>query len=1049
MSSTAHKVLCATIILMIAWGNYCSAATPSLAPDKQPGIMSAEQYAAQVISGWPKHYGPIITDQIATCIASSGQFGKGFGYSGFYIPSEAQWSFETPAGSGHEYLYGGGIWIGGIVGRDTLVSVATDGWLQTQEFFPTGFGTGSLGGTVNPIPSCSEIALRSICDDTLHAGATYRPDVIDGRTHIPLNIEVAQRGYAWETGRESYLALFDMVISNIGDDTIHGGYVGFYFDADIGPLSFGYFDDLAGAVAGQALAYAVDNDGELTDSDDGNYDRAFAFKFIRSSMPTSDTSFHWWVSNGDPAFDYGPMMRVNYRDFGTGGRGTPEGDRNKYHLLSREEWDFDQVMTGSIRPDDPIWLYPFDTNVVRPLDHGWDTRFLVSVGPYDLFPDSSVRIQYALLTADSIHTDPHIMDLIDFAPELYAATLGLDRLVQIAHVAESLSALLLDPRLPPHGLSIESMRADSATLSWDPWVYNTVAGYGLFVDEIPPSAYRHEGVPPPWYQLPASTPYVVTNTSRASVRDLDPYRAYTVTVAHAANNKFGEISEPVIVKLPTPAQAPVLGDTMLFVRDGEHATVRWSPSLGGVVRQYNVYRFDDITSARNRYLRHYSELRYDSAVDSVGIDGRVYYYYQMPPHAVLSADQLEYADPEPVDGAVYVVTATDTAGFESGFSGEVVSWIVHPPTKDILVLSHGLRQGTYTYEDSIDQFYHRVLNGYAYDLYSVVDTLSACQPVVPACMDWRIFTRYKLVIVDDNLRDNILRGWYEDETAGFTKYLINGGALVYCGQFANIAASTFSVFTVPAWYEKRHALLQNYFGLDSVFGIGLLYYKNNSTEPYVDSLLGFSYAEPTGDAPQISYAEDRLVFQPYLTSAWPAMSPPSVAAFAASDDAEIIYRFRSLDPARSRVEGSPVGLLKLTDQILTVTLGFHLWYMQETQARQLVDWVMRKVDVVTDIPNSEQPALPHLNLSQNYPNPFNPNTTIEFTLARTTQVRIDVYNILGQTVRTLLDEERAAGSHTIVWDGNDQRGNMAASGIYLYRMQTGGTSVVKKMVLIR
>jgi hypothetical protein len=228
-----------------------------------------------------------------------------------------------------------------------------------------------------------------------------------------------------------------------------------------------------------------------------------------------------------------------------------------------------------------------------------------------------------------------------------------------------------------------------------------------------------------------------------------------------------------------------------------------------------------------------------------------------------------------------------------------------------------------------------------------------------------------------------------------------------------------------------------------------LYYKNNSTEPYVDSLLGFSYAEPTGDAPQISYAEDRLVFQPYLTSAWPAMSPPSVAAFAASDDAEIIYRFRSLNPARSRVEGSPVGLLKLTDQILTVTLGFHLWYMQETQARQLVDWVMRKVDVVTDIPNSEQPALPHLNLSQNYPNPFNPNTTIEFTLARTTQVRIDVYNILGQTVRTLLDEERAAGSHTIVWDGNDQRGNMAASGIYLYRMQTGGTSVVRKMVLIR
>ncbi|MCM2271728.1 MAG: T9SS type A sorting domain-containing protein [candidate division Zixibacteria bacterium] len=1042
------RTLFCAIIGVTALENYCAASAPFADEQLHPSIFTAQEYVSHIGTEWPKHYGLILTEQISTCLASSGQFGDGFGYYGYSIPSDVGYSFETPAGSGHEYLFGGGLWIGGIINGDTLVSVATDGWLQMQEFYPSGFRPGNLSGTVFPISSCAPTALRSACDDTIHTGMNYLPDAIDPRPHIPLGIKVAQRAYSWSSGRESYCALFDLVISNIGNDTIHQGYVGFYFDADIG-ATMGYFDDLAGGIQGQGIGYVVDNDGELPFPDEGIFDRSFSFKFIRSSIPVRDTNFNWWVSNGNPVYDYGPMKKVNYRDFGTGARGTPEGDRNKYHLLSKREWDFDQVMTSTIRPDDPIWVYPADTLLVRNLSNGWDTRFLMSVGPFELPPDSSVRLQCALITADSIHSDIHIMDLIWLAPELYTASLGLDRLSRTGHLADSLATLLLDPMLPPHGLTADHIWDDSSLVSWDFWGYNNIDGYRLYGEVIPKSAFRHEGVPPPWYRTTPAQVFAESTSPEVVLRELNRYSAYSLAVGHVANNEIGQLSDPLQVKLPTPLSAPVTRDSMLFVLDGEPSTITWDHATGGDRRQYNIYRFADSSEARRRYRKHYSEIYDEAAADSVTASGRVYYYYEMPPYASVEPTSNEFTDPEPANGNVYVVTAIDTAGYESDFSEETVVWTVFPPTKDILVLTHSQRIGTYTIEDSIDQFYHRVLTGYRYDIYSVADTLSRCQPVIPACLDWRDFTRYRLVIADDNLRDYVLRGWYENDVGGFTKYLMNGGAIVYCGQFANIGIPEFNGFTQPNWYRKSHPFVSQFFGIDSIFSTGLLYYKNNATAPYQDTILGFSYAEPSTDAPQLCYAADRLLFPSYLTDYWPATTPPAVAAFRADSSVEVIYRFRSVYPSQSRVEGAPVGLLREDDSLLTISLGFHLWYMEEVQARQFVDWVMNKVQIPLDSPEDDDPTLPEMTLRQNYPNPFNPTTTIEFTLPRNEQVKIDIYNIIGQTVRSLVDEHRSAGTHKIIWDGKDQRGNPAATGIYLYRMQTGETSFVKKMILVR
>jgi len=85
----------------------------------------------------------------------------------------------------------------------------------------------------------------------------------------------------------------------------------------------------------------------------------------------------------------------------------------------------------------------------------------------------------------------------------------------------------------------------------------------------------------------------------------------------------------------------------------------------------------------------------------------------------------------------------------------------------------------------------------------------------------------------------------------------------------------------------------------------------------------------------------------------------------------------------------------------------------------------------------------------NYPNPFNPETTIKFELPVYTKVKLTVYNILGQEVATLINEERAAGFHAIKWDGRNAFGRRVASGIYIYRLEAKDFVRSKKMLMVK
>jgi hypothetical protein len=104
--------------------------------------------------------------------------------------------------------------------------------------------------------------------------------------------------------------------------------------------------------------------------------------------------------------------------------------------------------------------------------------------------------------------------------------------------------------------------------------------------------------------------------------------------------------------------------------------------------------------------------------------------------------------------------------------------------------------------------------------------------------------------------------------------------------------------------------------------------------------------------------------------------------------------------------------------------------------------VIEEPDTTTAVPET-------FALYQNFPNPFNPETTIHYDLPVDTEVELVIFNVLGQKVRTLVDQKEKAGAKSVPWNGCDDRGLPLGSGTYLLRMRSGDFLEVKKMVLLR
>ncbi|MBI9031733.1 T9SS type A sorting domain-containing protein [bacterium] len=112
----------------------------------------------------------------------------------------------------------------------------------------------------------------------------------------------------------------------------------------------------------------------------------------------------------------------------------------------------------------------------------------------------------------------------------------------------------------------------------------------------------------------------------------------------------------------------------------------------------------------------------------------------------------------------------------------------------------------------------------------------------------------------------------------------------------------------------------------------------------------------------------------------------------------------------------------------------------------ILPFTFRTVNYVS---NENSELVPNITSLSNFPNPFNPETTINFSLNKGSHIKLEVFNILGQHINTLVNEYKSSGNHGVLWAGKDKNNNNLSSGIYLYKMTAGGQTKLNKMILIK
>ena len=355
--------------------------------------------------------------------------------------------------------------IGGIVGRDTLVSVG--------EFFPATFEEQILNDeqikvfSINDPITDEEHQALSQQDisftyyDTLADPSLVGANPYDNRPHRPLNLRIRHKSYAWSFDNIDDFVLFDLTVENVGLKRITKMYIGIELLGNVSGLRPLRDDQARGEICGILrsfdasefgladcfsyqeidIAWVAGRNGEPNPSS-GEFDiysptEVVGIRILNAKLPGQSISFNWWHTGGIlPGTDFGPRQRgtteAPFRDFG-GRLGTPGSDNNMYYVLSSGEIDYNQLLTA-LDHSASGWLPPPLNADSMAMARGLAiSARLLSIGPFDLAPGEVAPISFAYIGGEGFHTDPKNLDNWNpNQPQKYIDNLDLSDLIKNA-----------------------------------------------------------------------------------------------------------------------------------------------------------------------------------------------------------------------------------------------------------------------------------------------------------------------------------------------------------------------------------------------------------------------------------------------------------------------------------------------------------------------------------------------------------------------------------------------------------------------------------------
>lgn len=472
------------------------------------------------------------------------------------------------------------------------------------------------------------------------------------------------------------------------------------------------------------------------------------------------------------------------------------------------------------------------------------------------------------------------------------------------------------------------------------------------------------------------------------ISDLITDQIYYFGVCAVDNNNFESPITELSIKPKLIPRVP----TGLSSDAGWHAVyLTWNKNSELDILGYNIYRTKDTTLGYIKINSH--PILGSSFVDSELVS-KEYFYYK--------------------------ITAVDSDYHESNLS-------VYTKAKPVslqygILLVDETKNGNGTIfnptDNESDNFYKSLLTGFEYDEYDAE-------------------TNGKAKLSDLGAYSTII--WYADEYTDYTlpqntlnglkRYLLYGGKLLVtiflpCRSFSGIT-------NFPHQYSPGD-LMYDWFKIQKVESKPLS--RFNGAIPVESS--GYDYLE-------IDSSKSLETYNFHI---------PNVEAIYATDDAKNIFTFNTAFDTTTMLgslKNKPVGVEYLGNDYKLVILSFPLYYINYLQAYEFIRKVLLEKfseSLIVEVNNT----LPEkFYLLQNYPNPFNNSTQIQFGIPEDSRIKIKIYNILGQEIKLLIDKELEKGNYKIEWDGRNNTGTIAPSGIYICRLEYKSGFLDQKMILIK